>query len=93
MLAIVSGELKPDQKLPSTRELACRFDLHSNSVNSAYHDLANEGWVEFRKGSEVYVRRLDKALPLDSQFELDQLFSTFLQVARSCASHYSLSPS
>jgi GntR family transcriptional regulator len=40
MLAIHSGELKPNQKLPSTRELARRFALHSNTVNAAYRDLA-----------------------------------------------------
>ncbi len=31
MLAIASGELKPHQKLPSTRGLTRSFDLHPNS--------------------------------------------------------------
>ena len=58
MLAINSGELKANQKLPSTRELARRFALHSNTVNAAYRDLARRGWLYFRKGSGVYVRSL-----------------------------------
>ncbi len=83
LLAVTSGELKSGQKLPSTRELARRFEIHANTVSAAYRELANKGWLEFRKGSGVYVRALDSGTPLDSQLEMDQLISTFLQIARS----------
>jgi len=33
ILGIISEDLKPDQRLPSTRELARRFDLHPNTVS------------------------------------------------------------
>jgi len=82
MLAINSGELKPNEKLPSTRELARRFALHSNTVNAAYRDLARRGWLHFRKGSGVYVRGLALAVPLDGQLQLDQLISAFIKMAR-----------
>ena len=82
MLAIHSGELKPNQKLPSTRELARRFALHSNTVNAAYRDLARRGWLQFRKGSGVYVRALAPDGPLDGHLQLDQLISAFLRMAR-----------
>ena len=82
MLAIHSGELKPNQKLPSTRELARRFALHSNTVNAAYRDLARRGWLHFRKGSGVYVRVLAPDGPLDGHLQLDQLISAFLKMAR-----------
>jgi len=82
MLAIHSGELKPNQKLPSTRELARRFALHSNTVNAAYRDLARRGWLQFRKGSGVYVRVLTQEAQLDGQLQLDQLISAFLKMAR-----------
>ena len=55
MLGIVSFDLKPGQKLPSTRELARRFNIHSNTVSAAYRDLAERGWVELRKGSGIYA--------------------------------------
>ena len=35
-LAILSQDLKPGQKLPSTRELARRFKIHANTVSAAY---------------------------------------------------------
>jgi GntR family transcriptional regulator len=87
MLGIVSDDLKAGQKLPSTRELARRFHIHSNTVSSAYRELARRGWVEFRKGSGVYVRARASAAQIaeaqhGAQLELDQLISTFLRVAR-----------
>lgn len=56
VLAILSGDLKPGEKLPSTRALARRFDIHPNTVSSAYHQLEQENWVESRRGSGVYVK-------------------------------------
>ena len=50
VLAIVSGELSPGQRLPSTRELARRFRVHPNTVSAGYRQLEKNKWVEFRKG-------------------------------------------
>ena len=82
LLGIVSNDLKAGQKLPSTRELARRYDIHSNTVSAAYQDLERRGWVEFRKGSGVYVRERSVDAITDPKLELDQLISTLLQVAR-----------
>ena len=82
LLGIVSEDLKPGQKLPSTRELAHRYDIHSNTVSAAYRELAHRGWVEFRKGSGVYVRDRVADAPADATLELDQLVSTLFQIAR-----------
>jgi DNA-binding transcriptional regulator YhcF (GntR family) len=88
-LGIISGDLPPNQKLPSTRELSHRLDVHSNTVSAAYRDLAGRGWVEFRKGSGVYVRELNAGTVLDATFELDRLIANLLQTAR--AKGYSMS--
>ena len=56
VLGIVSGDLPPGQRLPSTRELARRFKIHANTVSAAYRELEERGWLESRKGSGVYVR-------------------------------------
>lgn len=81
-LGIISNDLKPGEKLPSTRELARRFHIHPNTVRAAYNDLVRRGWLEFRKGSGVYVRALKIAAPLDKKLDLDQLISIFLRTAR-----------
>ena len=82
MLGVTSGDLKPGQRLPSTRELARRFRIHANTVSAAYTELERRGWLESRKGSGVYVREFSTDRALDAGFELDQLISAFLQRAR-----------
>ncbi|MGE0129854.1 MAG: GntR family transcriptional regulator [Blastocatellales bacterium] len=81
-LAILSQDLKPGEKLPSTRELARRFKIHSNTVSAAYHELSRLGWVEMRAGSGIYVRTFKSEIALEAQLDLDNLIVEFLQVAR-----------
>jgi GntR family transcriptional regulator len=81
VLAIVSGELAPGQRLPSTRELARRFRLHPNTVSAGYRQLEESSWLELRKGSGVYVR----ATPPESQdgpVGLNRLIAEFFRSAR-----------
>ncbi|MEO8648715.1 MAG: GntR family transcriptional regulator [Acidobacteriota bacterium] len=55
MLGIASGDLKPGERLPSTRELARRFAVHQNTISAAYRELVDRSIVEFKKGSGIYV--------------------------------------
>jgi GntR family transcriptional regulator len=81
VLGIVSNDLKVSERLPSTRDLARRYDIHANTVSAAYRELARRGWVEFRKGSGVYVRaRTDE--PHEQQLALDHLVSRFFRNLR-----------
>src|SRR5512138_2371656 len=82
LLGIVSLDLKPGQRLPSTRELAHRFQIHANTVSAAYRDLAERGWVEFRKGSGIYVREPSGQPTSGEPLELDQIIATLFQIAR-----------
>ena len=82
ILAILSDELSPGKRLPSTRELARRFRLHPNTVSAGYRQLEKELWVEFRHGSGVYVRdRKPEAVPAP-QLALDQSISKLFSTAR-----------
>ncbi|MGC2297325.1 MAG: GntR family transcriptional regulator [Acidobacteriaceae bacterium] len=56
VLGILCHDLAPRERLPSTRELARRFRIHPNTISAAYRQLGQEKWVEFRRGSGVYVR-------------------------------------
>jgi len=55
-MAVLSGELKAGERLPSVRALARRYGIHHNTVSAAYQKLQQAGWVETRHGSGVYVR-------------------------------------
>lgn len=89
ILGIVSNDLKPSERLPSTRDLARRYKIHANTVSAAFKELSRLGWVEFRKGSGVYVKEKTVEQPLDGRLELDQLISMFFKSARQ--RHFSLS--
>ena len=80
-LGIVSNDLKPKERLPSTRDLARRYSIHANTVSAAYRELARRGWVEFRKGSGVYVR-LRAVEKMEEGLALDQLISRFFRHLR-----------
>ena len=82
ILAILSDELRAGQRLPSTRELARRFRLHPNTVSAGYRQLQRERWVEFRRGSGVYVRESKPERALAPAFALDQLVADLLRSAR-----------
>lgn len=65
ILGILSEDLPAGQRLPSTRSIARRYRIHSNTVSAAYHQLLEQGWLELRRGSGVYVRFARPAEPLD----------------------------
>jgi len=82
ILGILSDDLAPGQRLPSTRELARRFRLHPNTVSAGYRQLERERWVEFRHGSGVYVRGRKPELVPSSALALDQLIARLFRSAR-----------
>jgi len=53
-------------------------------VSAAYRELERRGWLEFRKGSGVYVRSLGEtaASAFATRLGLDQLIAAFLSMAR-----------
>src|SRR5580698_7546358 len=82
ILSILSDDLAPGQRLPSTRELARRFRLHPNTVSSGYRQLERDRWVQFRHGSGVYVRKGKPEAPLSMALALDQMISELFRSAR-----------
>jgi DNA-binding transcriptional regulator YhcF (GntR family) len=82
VLGILSDDLTPGQRLPSTRELARRFHLHPNTVSAGYRQLQRDQWVEFRRGSGVYVRAASPEMPRSPALEVDQMIALLFRSAR-----------
>lgn len=78
-IGIASGDLPVGERLPSTREIALRYKIHSNTVSNAYQILAEQGWLEFRKGSGFYVR---ESLGESLEISLDKLIAEFVKNAQ-----------
>ena len=82
VLGILSDDLAPGQRLLSTRELARRFNVHPNTISAGYRQLEHDRWVEFRRGSGVYVRASKPELALTAALALDQLIARLFRSAR-----------
>ena len=81
VLAILSGDLRPGDRLPSTRELSRRFAIHPNTISAGYRQLEREGWAELRHGSGVYVRT-NSETPSTPEQVLDIHIAALFRAAR-----------
>ena len=82
VLGILSDDLAPGQRLPSTRDLARRFHLHPNTISAGYRQLERDRWVEFRRGSGVYVRASKPEASPTPAMALDQMIARLFRSAR-----------
>jgi DNA-binding transcriptional regulator YhcF (GntR family) len=52
---LVNGELAAGERLPTVRQLATDLCVHHNTVANAYRSLAQEGWLELKRGRGATV--------------------------------------
>ncbi len=60
---IVSGALRPGDRLEPSRQLAKHLGVHRTTVGNAYADLAAEGLIEGTVGRGTFVSALSATLP------------------------------
>lgn len=63
---ILHGDLKPEEKLPSSRALSKDLGIARNTVLEAYDQLLAEGYLEARHGSGTTVAKGISAIPPQS---------------------------
>lgn len=69
------GILKPNQVLPSIRDLATELLINPNTVARAYRELEREDFIFTRKGKGCYVSDLSETMIEDERTELlNQIF-------------------
>ena len=88
-MAVLSGELKPGERLPSVRALAHRYGIHRNTVSSAYQKLEQANWLEMRHGSGVYVREAGSVTSATDpetirELSVERMIAALLAAAREC---------
>jgi DNA-binding transcriptional regulator YhcF (GntR family) len=88
-MAVLSGELKPGERLPSVRALAHRYGIHRNTVSSAYQKLEQANWLEMRHGSGVFVREASSVkdstdLGKIQELSVARMIAALLAAARAC---------
>jgi DNA-binding transcriptional regulator YhcF (GntR family) len=66
---LVDGKLAPGDLLPPVRQLAADLGVHFNTVAEAYRLLAEEGWLELRRGRGATV--VDRKTPRANSAAVD----------------------
>ena len=72
---ITTGVLQPGDKLPSVRELAQQLSINPNTIQRAYRELEQEGWIESAPGKGSFVRSIDRSRE-------EKLLNTFDETVR-----------
>ncbi len=67
---IINGILEKDEKLPSVRELSVELTVNPNTVQRAYKELENRGYIYSITGKGNYVSGSD-----EEKTDTDELFS------------------
>lgn len=68
---IISGALKPDERIPSVRELAQSLTINPNTIQKAYKDLESEGFIYSIRSKGNFVTPIDQGA--HHQLRRDQL--------------------
>ena len=52
---ILSGVLRPGDKLPSVREMAAQLTINPNTIQRSYRELELQGWIATVQGKGCFV--------------------------------------
>ena len=78
---IIKGVLKAGDKLPSVRDLASTLVVNPNTVQKAYGELENEGYVYSIVAKGIYVSDVC-AMTRKNDLRIEELYKTVLQETR-----------
>ncbi len=76
---IVTGKIKPGDKLPSGRELAVQYVINPNTAARVYQVLESEGVSYTKRGLGTFVVEEEDLVHRLKQEMADESISTFLQ--------------
>lgn len=55
VMGIASGELKPNEALPSVRRMSADIGIHAHTVNKSYAILRDEGYIVIDRRSGCHI--------------------------------------
>ena len=80
---IISGNLKPNEKLPSIRALARDLNISVITTKRAYEELEREGFIETVGGKGCYVSYFNKELIYEERLkEIEKKLEEVLDLSR-----------
>lgn len=78
---IVSGAMSPDEKLPSVRELASQLVINPNTIQRAYRELEQEGYIISIPGKGSYANlsaQVDEGRKKELHTAMDEIVAELL---------------
>lgn len=75
---IITGKLRPGDKMPSVRELAAEMQINPNTIQRALQELEREGLVETKRGTGRYVAGGDSIIGVLKERKVQQLLDRFV---------------
>jgi GntR family transcriptional regulator len=81
--AIASGDVKPNERLPSVRELSEALNVSAITVKRAYQDLEAEGYILTRAGLGSFVADVERDALRDRK--LDELRAEMTRIVRTAS--------
>jgi len=81
--AIAAGDLKPNDRLPSVRELSEALNVSAITIKRAYLDLETEGYVLTRAGLGSFVAEISRDALRERK--LDELRAELTRIVRTAA--------
>ena len=80
--AVARGRVRPDERLPSVRDLSRSLVINPNTVARVYTELEREGVINTRPGLGVFIAHPKAELTRKARKErLDELLDHFLTEA------------
>lgn len=81
--AIAAGDLKPNERLPSVRELSEALKVSAITIKRAYQDLETEGYILTRAGLGSFVAEVNREVLRNRK--LDELRTEMTRIVRTGA--------
>ena len=79
---IMAGVLAEDEKIPSVRELAQQLTINPNTIQRAYKDLENEGYIYSVRAKGSFVAPVSHIRDKAENAELTEAFCGFVREAK-----------
>ncbi|MGJ9381619.1 GntR family transcriptional regulator [Salipaludibacillus sp. CF4.18] len=76
---ILRGELKPNDKLPSVRDMAIQSNVNPNTVQRTYRELEGISIVETRRGQGTFVTENKEVLSELREYLKKEEISRFVE--------------
>lgn len=78
---ILNGIYKPDDKLPSVRELSVLLTVNPNTVQKAYKELENEGYIYSVSGKGSFVSTVEEKAKMNTDKLYDDLIKAVKELS------------